>query len=67
MSWKWPYFTFDLKFVDAETDALLVAIHHRMMGYPKSKLKTWFREFATKIQEGLRATYAEAKVAVGEP
>jgi hypothetical protein len=66
-AWKVGYFTFDLKLVDAETDELLVAVHHRMIGNPKPKLKAWFRGFAKMIQEDLRAAYAGAEVAVGPP
>ena len=63
----WPNVTFELKFLDKKTDRLLVAIHHRKVGQPKSHLKTWFRGLGKAIQEDLRTIYADAEPAVGPP
>ena len=66
-AWKVGYFTFDLKLVDVETNELLVAVHHRMIGYSEIRLKAWLLGFGHAIQDGLWPMYADAEVAVGLP
>jgi len=66
-AWKPGYFTFDLKFVDVETNELLVAVHHRMIGDSEMRMKYWFQELGTGVREGLWPVYAGAEVAVGVP
>ena len=59
-----PNATFDIKLVDTRSGELLVAIHHRLVGRTKSKLKPWFKKLGKALQKDLSTIYEEGKIAL---